>query len=102
MSPVIERVAKGKRNRARPRQKLFMGGSVTCAGALRDSVSPHRSPFVVITFQPYLGEVLKPPIFGDIARGQVRVIIEDRFVSGIAVVKTAAGFRVQEEVVVDE
>src|SRR5882757_414024 len=86
MSPVIERVAKSKRHGASPRKKFLIGGGVAGTVTFRHPTGPHGSPFVMIAFQPDLGEILKLAIFGDIAGRQVGMIVKDRLASGIVVV----------------
>ena len=73
--PVIERVAKRVRHRARPRNEFLL-----CVGAagdefLRLAVGAHRPPLVMVAFEPHLAEVCELPVARNLRRRQVIMII---------------------------
>jgi hypothetical protein len=56
----------------------------------------------MIAAEPELGEVGELMILCDQLRRKVAVIVEDRLVLGVAVIKFAGLFRREEEILVDE
>ena len=59
---MVERIAQRVGNGSRPGQKLLVGRRVPGDVVLRDAIGPHRPPFVVVSLQPDLEEIPKPPI----------------------------------------
>src|SRR6267143_3614721 len=102
MSPLIEGISQRVGNGARPGQKLFIGRRISGTVALRDSVCSHRPPFIVISFQPDLEQILELAVGGDVGRGQMRVIVHNRLVRGVLVIEPSSYFGVEKEVIVDE
>ena len=102
MRPVIERIAQRMRHGRGPGLELGKRLGVASAEALGDSVGPHRAPFVVIAFQPNLKEVSELAVFGDVARGEMIVVVEDRLRFSKVVIQSASGFGLQQKVFVDE
>ena len=76
--PVEERIAERVRHGLGPRLELFPRGGGTGDASLGDAVGPHGPPLVVVAVEPDGVEVFKPPIFRDVARAQVAVVVDDR------------------------
>ena len=62
--PVIERVAEGERNRARPGHELVERAGFACAERFAHAICAHGTPLVVITFEPDLEQVGELSILG--------------------------------------
>ena len=67
--------------------KFFKRRSVAGAKTFLDAVDSHCPPFVVVTFQPSLVEVIKLTVPRQVLWRQVAVVIKDRLVSRIIVIK---------------
>jgi len=102
VGPVEERVAEGMGHGACPGEEFFVGRRVAGAVAFVHAVGAHGAPFVVVAFEPDFEEVLEAPVFGQVARRQVAVEIEDGFRLGVLVVEPARGARGQQKVLVNE
>ena len=86
VGPKIERVAQCVRHGTGPRQKLLIGRSIAGAVILGHSIGAHQSPFVVVAFQPDLPQIAEAVVGGDICGRQMRMVVQDQFISGIIVV----------------
>ena len=75
------------RNRPRPGEEFFKRIGVAGAIALVDAVGPCGAPLVGLPFQPDPGQIAELVVFGDLARGQMAMIIEDRFRLGEGVIQ---------------
>ena len=73
--PMVERVAKRMRYRARPCEKLIFGVRTAGNDRLRLAIGAHGSPFIVVTFQPYFAEVGELPVDRNLRRREVIVVI---------------------------
>ena len=102
MSPVIERIAQGIRNRLRPREELFIRLGVAGAITLIHPICSHGTPLVVIALEPNLKKIAEAPVFGDIFGGNMAVIIDDWLRVGIALVQSARRPVLQKKVLVHE
>ena len=102
MRPMVERVAQRVRDSGRPCLELLQRRGVAGDEALGHAVPAHRAPFVMVALQPNLEEIRKAPIFREVARGQVAVVVENRLRLCKLVVKTARSARLEQEIVVDE
>src|SRR5208283_2912903 len=91
MGPVIERIAETVRDGGGPSEKLVVGGSVAGTKGFGDAVGSHGPPFVVVTLEPDLEEVVKLPVGGDVRGGEMRVEIQDGLSGGEFLVKMAGG-----------
>src|SRR5215470_2383009 len=87
VSPVVERIPQSPRNGSRPRNELFIGFRVAAAVFLGDSVGTHCPPLVVVAVEPYLREIAKSPVFGDIGGRKMTVKVEYRYGSGVLAVQ---------------
>ena len=99
---MVEGIAQRVGHGGGPGGKLFPAARVARAKPLGVAVSPHSSPLVVISAEPNFGEIGKDMVVGDVGRGQVIVIVEQRGVRGVAVIKFSGGVGTEEEVVVNE
>ena len=82
-----ERVPERVRHRAGPGPEFFLRGCRARDQILGHTVGPHRPPLVVVAREPHGVQVFKPPVFGDVLRAQVAVVIDDRLPRGHAVVE---------------
>ena len=78
MRPVEERIAERVRHGLGPRLEFLPRGGGAGDPLLGDAVGPHGPPLVVVAVEPDGVEVFKPPIFRDVARAQVAVVVDDR------------------------
>ena len=102
MSPVIERIAQGVRNGARPCQEFLFGGSRSGAEGFGHSIGTHGTPFVMITLQPDFKQVAKATVAADIGWGQMGVVIDDRLRFRILMIESFRGCGMQQKIVVNE
>src|ERR1700728_4489697 len=86
MCPMVERITQGVWDCAGPGEELLIRGCVARAISLRLAIDAHGTPFVVIAFQPYFEEVVESPVFGNLTRGEMAVVVEDWLRSGIGLV----------------
>src|SRR5690606_30794606 len=102
VTPVIDWVADTQRQYFGEGEEFFVGRSISGDIALMDPMSTHGPPLIVIPLQPDLVQMGKLTIVGDILRGQMTVVIEDRLISGKPVIQLACCFTVQQKIVGDE
>ena len=102
VSPVVERIAEAVRDRGGPSEELVVGRSIAGTKGFSDAVGTHGTPFVVIALEPNLEEVAKPPIGGDVRRGEMRVEIKDGLTGGKSVIEMAGGGVLEQEILVDK
>src|SRR5208282_3372377 len=98
MGPVVERIAEAVRDRGGPSEEFIIGRSIAGTKGFGDTVGAHGAPFVVIALEPNLEEVAKPPIGGDVRRGEMRVEIKDGLTGGKSVVEMAGGGVLEQEI----
>ena len=98
MRPVMQRVAQGCRNSARPRKKLFFWAGCPGAEIFAYAVRAHRAPFVVVACEPHIKKVRKPMVVSNLLWRQVGVIVENWKLTGDSVIKLACGRRVKKEI----
>src|SRR5579863_5387114 len=99
---MVQGIAQGMGNGARPRQEFLFVRGVAGAKALVDPVGTHGAPFVVVSLQPDLEEILKASIRSHVLRREVTVIVENRLGFGVFVVKAPGDLGREEEIVVNE
>src|SRR5512146_922844 len=87
MSPVVERIAEGIRNRAGPRHELVDVRGVSGDETLWNAIGPHGAPLIVIAFEPDFVEVVEAPFFGYVLGWEMTVIVDDRLGFGILVIE---------------
>ena len=75
MGPVIERIAQAVRNSLGPLFEFFVVTGSTGAEAFLDTVSAQGPPLIVVSVQPYLGQIFEILILGDLGRGEVTMIV---------------------------
>ena len=102
MGPVIQRVAQRLRHRRRPGAELVQRPRVAGAVAFVDAVGAHRPPLVMIALEPDLEQVVEPPVLGDVARRQVVVIVENRLLGSVALVKAPRRRGLEKEICAEE
>jgi len=102
VGPVVERVADDPGDGLGPLEELLPVGCLAGDVAFGHAGRPHEPPLVVVAGQPDFGQVAESVIVGDLGRGQVAVVIEDRHRLGVGVEEFASGLRLEHEIVVDE
>src|ERR1700690_1301705 len=102
MRPVIERIAERLRHGGSPGFELLERAGVTRAKTLGHAVGAQGAPFVMIAFQPDFKKVLEPAVGRDVARRKVAMIIENRLVFGVMMVKLPGRPGAQQKIFVDE
>src|SRR3954471_7170329 len=102
MGPVIKRITKRVRHRACPRQKFVVRRCVARAVTFVDTISAHRTPLVMIAFEPDFEKIVETPIASDVFRRKMRVIVEDRLGRGIVVVQAFGGRGLEQEIIVNK
>ena len=100
--PMIQRVAECVRNRFGPGFEFLLRRGVAGDEFFGDAVGAHRPPFVMVAFQPDFKEVFELAVFGNVFRRQMAVIIKNRLVCGVFMVKPARAFGAQQKIFVDE
>ena len=99
--PVVERVAHRIGHRLGPLLELLpVGGILARAVLLIDAVGTHGAPLVVVALEPYLRQVVETVVLGDIRGNQVAMIVDDRHLGRMVVVKALGRGGLQQEVVV--
>ena len=78
MTPVEQRVSHSFFQRFRPFLKFFPCRRITCDIVLIHTVRTHLSPFVMISAQPYLGNIFKTDIFCNLFRIDMAMVIQNR------------------------
>ena len=102
MRPVIERIAERVRHGGRPGFELVKWTGAARAKTFRDAVGAHGAPFVMVAFQPDFKKVFELAVGGDVARRNVAMVVKNRLVLGVLVVKFAGRFGAQQKIFVDE
>ena len=102
MGPVIERVAKRVRHGLRPFLEFFPGAAVAGDVFFGNAVSAHRAPLVVVSPEPYFGDVGELVVFRYHLGIQMAMIIDDGHAFRTLVIQFAGGIATKHEVFVDE
>ena len=68
MSPMVQWIAKGLRNRFGPFQKFLPIRGIACAISFGHARRAHRPPFVVIAGEPNPCQIFEAMIFGNLSR----------------------------------
>ena len=102
VSPVVERVPQRVRNRLRPRVELLAVGGVARHKTFVDAVGTHCPPFVVVAREPNLRNIVELPIFSNLLRNQMRMIIDNRLIFCEVVIEFLRCFRLQQEIISNE
>ena len=100
--PMVERIAKQLRHRGSVLLELFPMRGIAGAEAFVDACGAHRPPFVVIAAKPERGDVVPTNVVRNFLRRKMAMIVNNRQIGRVTVVKLARGGRVEKEVFVDE
>ncbi len=87
MGPMVKRIAERLRDGFGPLLEFLPVRGVAGTETLVHPCGAHRPPFVVVAGQPYSRQILESPVFGDLRRGQMAMVIEDRKRFGISVIQ---------------
>src|SRR4051812_5592047 len=99
---MIERIAQRMWNGLSPRFELREMIRLAGNKVLRNSVSAHRTPLVVIAFEPNFEKVFKLPIVRKVLRRKVAMIIEDGLFLGELMIQPLRSFGLEKEIFVNE
>src|SRR5690349_565862 len=102
MGPVIKRIAQTEWNSMGPGKIFFVRWSLSSAETLGNTVGTHSAPFVMIPFQPNFKQIAETAVRCNLSCWKMRVIIEDRFGSGIPMIESARRLRMQQKIIMDE
>jgi hypothetical protein len=103
VGPVVERVAHRIGNRLGPLLELLPIGRILARAILLiDPVGAHGAPFVVVAFEPDLRQVVETVVRSHVLGNQVAMVVDDRHLGRMVVVKTLRSLGLQQEVVVVE
>ena len=102
MSPVIERIAQGIRDRSRPSQEFLVRGGVAGDVFFRDAVCTHGAPLVVIPFEPDFEQIFETAILREIFRREMTVVVENRLRGGVLMVEPASDVVGKQEIFAEE
>ncbi len=103
MRPMIKRVSHAVRNSTCPFLKLFPIGGIPAGNErLVYTVGAHRTPFVVVAFEPYSGKVLEFMVVCHIFRIEVTMIVYNGLVFSILMIQTLRNRCLEEEILVDK
>src|SRR5260370_38392466 len=98
MGPVVEWIAEGMWNCRGPGLKFCEWIGITSAKLFGDAIGTHRAPFVMIAFEPNLGQVIELPILGNFAWRQMAMIIKNRLFLSEGVIKAFRSAILEREV----
>ena len=98
VGPVIERIADEGGHDLRVGEELVVVGGVARDEFLRYAAGAHRAPFIVVAAEPEFGDVRDLPVLGDLLRGDVAVVIDDRELFRVAVIEHLRGLVRQKEI----
>ena len=90
VSPVIERIAQRVRNRPSPGKEFLVRLCIARAVAFRHAVGAHGAPLVVVALEPNLRKIAEAMIVGDLLRGEMAVIVENRLIRCVSAIKMAS------------
>ena len=79
MRPVVKRIADELRQSLRPFLEFLPVGGIPGDILFFHTVCPHLTPLIVVAAKPYLGDILKFPVFKYLLRIYVAVIIQHRY-----------------------
>jgi hypothetical protein len=75
---MVQRITQGVWYGLGPSQKLLEGIGITSAEVLRYTIGAHCPPLVVVALKPNLSQISKTTVLGQVFRGKMAVIVEDR------------------------
>ena len=79
-----------------------LDGNAYILGPAVDAVGAHGAPFIVVAFEPELGEGTEAVVGRDRARREVRVVVDDGLALGVAMVEAARELALEQEIVVED
>ena len=100
--PMVERVAQQLRHGSGVLLELFPRRRIAGAETLVDSCRAHRPPLVVVATKPKGGHIVPAHIVRNLLGRQMAMIVDNRQIGRVAVVKLARGGCVEKKVLVDE
>ena len=100
MAPVVQRVPDPPLQCLRPFLEFLPVRGVPCDILLLHAVRAHEAPFIVVSAQPYLSDVVKFPVLRDLLRVDVAVVIKDRSFFRIVVEQLFCSVRAEQEIFV--
>ncbi len=101
--PVVERVAHRIGHRLGPFSNFSQSVVSSCpCNTSHRPVGAHGAPFVVVAFEPDLRQVVETVIRSHVLGNQVAMVVDDRHLGRMVVVKTLRSLGLQQEVVVVE
>src|SRR6266481_8244073 len=83
MGPVIQRITQRVRDCFCPCGKLLIGVSIAGAVAFRHAITTHGAPFIVVSLQPDLKQVIEPAILCYLPGGEMAMVVKNRLAGGI-------------------
>ena len=86
MSPVVERVTHSVGHSLRPLLELLPVAGIARAVTLRHAICTHRTPFVVVAIEPYLGKRTETVVGGNHRRAEVTMVVDDWHLCRVVVV----------------
>jgi hypothetical protein len=89
VGPMVERISERVWDSSCPSQEFLVPWSVARAEPLLYSVGAHCPPFVMVTRNPEIEDVLEPSILANFARREMAMVVENWFRLGIIAVKLA-------------
>ena len=78
MAPVIERISDSSLQCLRPFLELLTVSSLPGDVFFIHTIGAHQTPFIVVSAQPYLCDVLELSVLRDFLRIDVAVIVQNR------------------------
>ena len=100
MRPVEKRVLHELLHRLGELDELVVPARLAGAEALLYAVGAHLPPLVVVAAEPDLGDVVPALVLGDLARRQMAVIVDNRHLRRVIVVKLARGGRIEKKILI--
>jgi hypothetical protein len=99
---MVKRIAQGVRQGRDPRIEFLAGCGVPSTEAFIDAVGTHGAPFIMIPAEPDFSEISELMVLQDLLLGEMAVVVVDRFVLRVRVIKFAGRVGLEKEIVVDE
>ena len=75
---MVERISERERNDFRPFEKFVAVRGISGDVPLIHAGGAQDPPLVMIAGQPYLGQVVEPPVLGNVPGRKMSVIVDDR------------------------
>ena len=98
--PMIQRISDERRKHRRKSLEFFIIGGISRDHALGKPEAPHGTPFIMVAAEPDFGDVLIFPVFRNLLRIHVAVIVDNRHFRRIVVIKNLRNIAVQQKILV--